>query len=233
MDQQRDFLTAAYSSLLWSSKKSTNKLDFSLLNSPILLTYVTSSPLLTEVEPQLHSVSCRMRSWLRVALIYIIIRDAVTARFTAPRMYLPLPSNFAHIAGTIGGLSTVTVAILFVPTAAATASTNPRQLFVANCSGCHAGGINVLEGSKNLEKKALEKYKYNTIEKIEEIIEKGKGRMPAYGSYVSQVGNIIPAKLTSSQIRDVANYVLDEAEQGWPVDMEINAGKNCDEYPGC
>ena len=106
-------------------------------------------------------------------------------------------------------------------------------MFVANCSGCHAGGINVLEGSKNLEKKALEKYKYNTIEKIEEIIEKGKGRMPAYGSYVSQVGNIIPAKLTSSQIRDVANYVLDEAEQGWPVDTEINAGKNCDEYPGC
>ncbi len=140
-------------------------------------------------------------------------------------------SQKAAFVATLGGLVSMTLVLPITATEAATLTS--QQLFEANCSGCHSGGGNVLETNKNLQKKALEKYQYSTIESVEEIIEKGKGRMPAYGEFISQVGNTIPAKLSSSQIKEVAAYVLDEAEKGWPEDKLKTSEKNCDVYPGC
>ena len=153
------------------------------------------------------------------------------ARLLLQSLRLPLNRNAAAI---MKGLTSVVLLAPASVTAAATlGSITPQQLFEANCSGCHAGGGTVLESSRSLQKKALEKYQYNTIESIEGIIRKGKGRMPAYGEFISPVGNTIPAKLSSSQMVEIAEYVLDEAEKGWPTQEQSATGKNCDVYPGC
>lgn len=176
---------------------------------------------------------CQLLFFIVVIVVVNSLRFPCTVH-AATRGLLARTHRIVHRAAFVATFGCFTSVTLLVPTTAVEAVTSsPQQLFEANCSGCHSGGGNVLESNKNLQKKALEKYQYNKIENVEEIIEKGKGRMPAYGEFISQVGNTIPAKLSSSEIKEVAAYVLDEAEKGWPVDELKNTGKNCDVYPGC
>jgi cytochrome c6 len=65
---------------------------------------------------------------------------------------------------------------------------NGEALFTSSCSGCHAGGSNILNGQKTLFTKALDKYGYNTQETMVTLISKGKGQMPAYASFISPKG---------------------------------------------
>ena len=90
-------------------------------------------------------------------------------------------------------------------------------LFTSSCSGCHAGGSNLFSGSKTLFMNALVKYKYDTSEAMEALISKGKGQMPAYGSFISPKGNVMPAKYSPEEIKDVSGYVLSQAAANWVV----------------
>ena len=90
-------------------------------------------------------------------------------------------------------------------------------LFVSSCSGCHAGGSNLFSGSKTLFMKDLVKYKYDTSEAMEALIAKGKGQMPAYGSFISPKGNVMPAKYSPAEIKDITDYVLSQAATNWVV----------------
>ena len=78
------------------------------------------------------------------------------------------------------------------------------KIFSANCAACHAGGRNVVNAAKTLQKDALEKYEMNSIEAITYQVNNGKNAMPAF-----------KGRLTDAQIEDVATYVLSQAEGGW------------------
>lgn len=83
---------------------------------------------------------------------------------------------------------------------------NGKQVFMAkaNCTQCHRGGINTVIADKHLGKEALEKYNMDSMAAIAHQVRNGKNAMPAYGR-----------RLSDEQIRDVAAYVLSQAEQGW------------------
>lgn len=81
---------------------------------------------------------------------------------------------------------------------------NGEQVFSANCSACHAGGNNVIMPEKTLTTDALEANGMKSISAITEQVSNGKNAMPAFGG-----------RLSDSDISDVANYVLSQAEKGW------------------
>ncbi len=94
---------------------------------------------------------------------------------------------------------------------------NGKKLFDQSCSGCHASGQNLIPffGSKSLLKEALEANGYNNEEKIVEIIKNGKGIMSAYGEFLDSKGKLVQARFTHPEMNEIANYVLNQANNGW------------------
>ncbi len=77
------------------------------------------------------------------------------------------------------------------------------KIFNANCASCHAGGLNRVVAAKNLKIETLQKYKMDSVEAISNQVSKGKNAMPAF------------RKLKPEEIEQVANYVLEQATNGW------------------
>jgi cytochrome c6 len=80
-----------------------------------------------------------------------------------------------------------------------------RQIFQANCRICHIGGKNLIFPDKNLSLAALQANQMNSLEAIARQVTYGKNIMPAFGE-----------QLTATEIQQVATYVLDQAQTGWP-----------------
>jgi len=99
---------------------------------------------------------------------------------------------------------TILVSLAFGQPAFAEVSPGAK-IFNNNCAQCHAGGKNNVVAAKTLKADALEKYGKNSVEAISLQVSKGKGAMPAFGK-----------KLSADEITLVANYVLEQAEKGWP-----------------
>jgi cytochrome c6 len=78
------------------------------------------------------------------------------------------------------------------------------KIFSANCAACHAGGKNLVNPAKTLQKADLEKYGMNSLAAIVTQVTKGKNAMPAFSG-----------RLSEKAIEDVAQYVLDQASKGW------------------
>ena len=55
------------------------------------------------------------------------------------------------------------------------ASETGEKLFVNNCSSCHAGGSNLINRKKTLDKTALIENNYYDISDIKNLISNGKG----------------------------------------------------------
>ena len=142
-------------------------------------------------------------------LLLVFVLDSVEA--------WKLNANTLHknIAATVVSLSTF--GVLHPITSHALDLSQGQTLFQGSCEGCHAGGGNnrPFSSTKTLFKKDLDQNGYNSIESIRSIIDKGKGGMLAYGEFVSQKGNIIPARFTPEQMNNIAAYVLDRAEADW------------------
>jgi cytochrome c6 len=81
---------------------------------------------------------------------------------------------------------------------------NGSKIFEAHCAGCHANGGNIIRRGKNLQLKALIKYKMDSIATISNLVINGKGVMSAFGD-----------RLTPEEIADVAEYVLERAANNW------------------
>ncbi|MBN3943857.1 cytochrome c6 PetJ [Nostoc sp. NMS9] len=96
----------------------------------------------------------------------------------------------------------------FISPALAAETSNGAKIFEANCASCHIGGGNILISQKTLKKEALSKYleNYNqdSIQAIIHQVQNGKNAMPAFKS-----------KLSPEEILEVADYVFQNAEQGW------------------
>ena len=96
------------------------------------------------------------------------------------------------------------VLIQYIPEANAADLEAGAQVFSANCSACHAGGNNAIMQDKTLKKDALETNNMNSISAITMQVKNGKNAMPAFGG-----------RLADEDIDNVANYVLNQSEQGW------------------
>lgn len=96
------------------------------------------------------------------------------------------------------------VLFVFATPALAGDAQSGAKIFSANCAACHAGGRNVINGAKTLQKNALEKYEMNSIDAITYQVVHGKNAMPAF-----------KGRLSDAQIDDVATYVLSQSEKGW------------------
>ncbi|KOP26614.1 cytochrome C6 [Hapalosiphon sp. MRB220] len=81
---------------------------------------------------------------------------------------------------------------------------NGAKVFSANCASCHAGGKNLVQANKSLNKSDLEKYGMYSAEAIIAQVTNGKNAMPAF-----------KARLKPEQIENVAAYVLEQADKGW------------------
>ena len=92
----------------------------------------------------------------------------------------------------------------FVPVASAADLAAGEQVFSANCTACHAGGNNAIMPEKTLKKDALEENGMNSVTAITTQVKNGKNAMPSFGG-----------RLTDEEIDNVANYVLNQSEQGW------------------
>lgn len=79
-----------------------------------------------------------------------------------------------------------------------------EKVFSANCAACHAGGNNAILPDKTLKKDILESNNMNSISAITNQVRNGKNAMPAFGG-----------RLADDEIENVANYVLNQSEQGW------------------
>nr|ARW64062.1 cytochrome c553 [Chondria sp. (in: red algae)] len=76
-----------------------------------------------------------------------------------------------------------------------------ESVFGANCTACHIGGGNTLVNEKNLKLDALKFNSKDTVEAIITQVTNGKNGMPAFSP-----------KLEDDEIKNVANYVLNQAK---------------------
>jgi len=105
-------------------------------------------------------------------------------------------------------LAIALIKLTFISPALAAETSNGAKIFEANCASCHIGGGNVLIAEKTLKKEALSKYLKNydndSIQAIIHQVHNGKNAMPAFKD-----------KLSYEEILQVADYVFQNAEQGW------------------
>lgn len=81
---------------------------------------------------------------------------------------------------------------------------NGENIFLLNCSACHAGGNNVVVTEKTLKKDILKRNGMDNSEAVTYQVTNGKNAMPAFGG-----------RLSDKDIEDVALYVLMKSEKGW------------------
>lgn len=79
-----------------------------------------------------------------------------------------------------------------------------KQIFFSNCTQCHRGGKNTVIKEKDLGAEALQTYGMDSMDAITHQVSNGRNAMPAF-----------KGRLTQTEIRDVAAYVLAQAQQGW------------------
>ena len=81
-----------------------------------------------------------------------------------------------------------------------------EKIFTANCTGCHAKGMNHIAEDKSLSQEDLKINNRHSSAAIVDLITNGKSPMPAFGK---------SGAISVSDIENVAAYVLKKADAGW------------------
>ena len=81
-----------------------------------------------------------------------------------------------------------------------------EKIFTANCTGCHAKGMNHIAEGKSLSQEDLKINNRHSSAAIVDLITNGKSPMPAFGK---------SGAISVSDIENVAAYVLKKADAGW------------------
>ena len=79
------------------------------------------------------------------------------------------------------------------------------QLFSQHCAGCHVNGGNIIRRGKTLKLAALERQGLASADAIAAISANGLGQMGGYGAVLGEAG-----------VEQVAAYVWQQAQAGWP-----------------
>ncbi|CAK9210279.1 unnamed protein product [Sphagnum jensenii] len=91
-----------------------------------------------------------------------------------------------------------------------------HTIFQRTCSGCHAGGGNILQPGATLFAKDLERNDTASVNDIFKITYSGKGRMPGYGENCTPRGQCtFGPRISDSDIHTLAEFVRLQADQGW------------------
>ena len=85
-----------------------------------------------------------------------------------------------------------------------------RKTFEIKCIACHEAGGNSL-GGPGLGRESLASRGLGSAEAVAGVVAKGKGRMPSYGESAPPF-----ARLTQEEIDAVSQFVVEQAEAGWP-----------------
>lgn len=112
---------------------------------------------------------------------------------------------FGRKAGLLGGLILVWL-MVNIPSAWAVPPdfTDGSTLFELYCAGCHPQGGNIVRRRKTLKLNALERDGYTSLESLTDLVAKGQNNMPGFEK-----------KLNTIQIETLAQFVLEQADQGW------------------
>mmetsp|Transcript_29974 Transcript_29974/g.96714 ORF Transcript_29974/g.96714 Transcript_29974/m.96714 type:complete len:147 (+) Transcript_29974:103-543(+) len=97
--------------------------------------------------------------------------------------------------------------------AAAAQELTGAKLFERNCAVCHAGGGNLIDRSKSLDRAALDENGYDR-QAIELIIAQGRNAMPGFGC--AEGSDACGKALDAQDIQAVADYVEVQADNAWP-----------------
>ncbi|KAI3879156.1 hypothetical protein MKX03_010660 [Papaver bracteatum] len=98
------------------------------------------------------------------------------------------------------------------------------DLFNKACIGCHYAGGNIIQPGATLFLKDLQRNGVDSEEEIYRITYYGNGRMPGFGEKCTPRGQCtFGARLQDEEIKVLANFVRQEAIQGWPK-VENSAG---------
>ena len=81
---------------------------------------------------------------------------------------------------------------------------NGRKVFESYCVGCHKNGGNTVAADDTLKSADLKKNGFDSREAVKKQVINGRGKMPAFGSFLS-----------AGDVEDVAAYVLNQAGRGW------------------
>ena len=77
-------------------------------------------------------------------------------------------------------------------------------VFANNCNSCHAGGNNIMNPAKTLSLNDLKSNNMDSEAAIITLVTNGKSPMPAFDKMLSE-----------EQIKNVAAYVMQQAQEGW------------------
>jgi cytochrome c6 len=92
----------------------------------------------------------------------------------------------------------------FMSTVQAADASAGAEVFNKNCSACHSGGKNIMNPAKTLSINDLKSNSMDSEAAIITQVTNGKAPMPAFGTSLSE-----------EQIKNVAAYVLQQANAGW------------------
>jgi cytochrome c6 len=102
-------------------------------------------------------------------------------------------------------LSVLSVLIFgFISNVQAADASASAEVFANNCNSCHSGGKNLISPGKSLSITDLKDNKRDSEEAIITLVTNGQPPMPAFGTILS-----------AEQIKNVAAYVLQQANKGW------------------
>lgn len=116
-----------------------------------------------------------------------------------------MDKKFNKAVGGMAAAAAVALALFSPNPAFAADLANGKQIFEGNCAACHAGGQNVIEANKTLEKSALEEYLDGGFNEkaIMTQVKNGKNSMPAWSG-----------RLSDDEIANVTAYVYKTASDG-------------------
>jgi cytochrome c6 len=171
--------------------------------------------------------------FILIVICFVVVTiDAYQFSLKSLQHQLSLPAHVGISASMGIGIFAAGSIFLSEPSKALAADlSSSSKIFNANCAACHGGGGNLFNPGKTLKLESLKANGYYETDKLIEIIRNGKGMMPAYGAFKSPKGNMMAAKLSDSEMRDLAVFIQDQANAGWP--KQVIDSKMCNEYPGC
>jgi cytochrome c6 len=102
-------------------------------------------------------------------------------------------------------ISSICVIVGLTFTASAIA-VDGKAAFEANCAGCHSKGGNIMDPAKTLSKEHLEQQGRFSSDAVYKILEEG----------VSGTAMMSFKHLKEDKLRAVTDYVMEQAEAGWP-----------------
>ncbi|KAH8935707.1 hypothetical protein BDL97_17G043100 [Sphagnum fallax] len=162
-------------------------------------------------------VEC-ISSTLKVQQLQTVVsRNGCEGKETGNGTWVAASSILAAVAA-VGCCTVMGCSLFNIETAVALEGSQfePATVFQRTCSGCHAGGGNILQPGATLFAKDLERNDTASVNDIFKITYSGKGRMPGYGENCTPRGQCtFGPRISDSDIHALAEFVRLQADQGW------------------